>query len=48
MSNEFAVKKGGTWKTLRIPDVGVPDQGYGGEAHPLCQGLIWLTQRKIP
>ena len=40
---EWGVKKGGTWRTLRVPD-----WRLGGQGHPWCQGWSYFTPRKIP
>ena len=40
---EGGVKKGGTWRTLRVPD-----RRLGGQGHPWYHGWPILTLRKIP
>ena len=40
---EWGVKKGGTWRTLRVPD-----RRLGGQGHPWCHRWSCWTLRKIP
>ena len=40
---EGGVKKGSTWRTLRVPD-----QRHGGHGHSWYHEWCFLTQRKIP
>ena len=41
--SERGVKKGGTWRTLRVPD-----RRHGGHGHPWCHGWCFFTPSKIP
>ena len=40
---EGGVKKGATWRTLRVPD-----RRHGGQGHPWYLGWCFFTLRKIP
>ena len=40
---EWGVKKGGTWRTLRVPD-----QRHGGKVNPDVINDVFFTLRKIP
>ena len=43
VSQEWGVKKWGTWRMLMVPD-----RRLGGEGHPRYYGYNWWTQRSYP